>query len=495
MAELLARPGREIELALRPRRRARARPRAGLRPGHLRHQPERAPVRARPAARVQGGEPGAARWCSSAGSARWRRRSRRCAPGAFDYISKPFNIGQVKATVDRALAQAARRPVGERAPSARRPPPAGLIGRTAPMLDVYKQIAHAADATVAGAHHRRERDRQGAGGPRHPRARPAGARARSWRSTAARSPRRCSSRSCSATRAAPSPAPWRTRKGLFEQAHGGTIFLDEIGEMSPALQVKLLRALEEGEVRPVGASRAMKVDVRVVAATNGDLERRVAEQRFRQDLYYRLSVVVIRVPPLRERRADIPLLVAHFLRNACARAGRPASIAPAAIAALAALRLAGQRARAREHHRAARALQPRRRIDVADLPPAMRGAAPTPGSGCSQDLPSARRGRAALPAARARAVGATARAPRRCWASIGGRSTAWPSGSASISGRTSRAASSPGGPFSRRPPPSRRRRCRSPRASCRRSASRGCPGTRACMIGVTMMRYWSQRCR
>jgi two-component system response regulator HydG len=103
------------------------------------------------------------------------------------------------------------------------------------------------------------------------------------------------------------------RRGLFEEAHGGTLFLDEIGEVSPRLQAQLLRALQEGEILRMGESRPRRVDVRVIAATNRNLAREVREGRFREDLFYRLNVVQVRVPPLRERRADIPELVSHFL--------------------------------------------------------------------------------------------------------------------------------------------------------------------------------------
>ena len=113
----------------------------------------------------------------------------------------------------------------------------------------------------------------------------------------------------------------RTRDGLFQRAHKGTLFLDEIGEMSPGMQTKLLRALQEGEVRKVGSSEVERVDVRIIAATNRDLKTEVAEGRFREDLYYRLNVVAIRLPPLRERREDIEPLFQHFLAEACAEAG------------------------------------------------------------------------------------------------------------------------------------------------------------------------------
>ena len=112
------------------------------------------------------------------------------------------------------------------------------------------------------------------------------------------------------------------KKGLFELADGGTIFLDEIGETPPGMQVRLLRVLQDGEIRPLGGSETRKVDVRVIAATNRDLRAEVAERRFREDLFYRLRVVEIHLPPLRERRSDIPALAHRFLDHASAKMGR-----------------------------------------------------------------------------------------------------------------------------------------------------------------------------
>ncbi len=121
------------------------------------------------------------------------------------------------------------------------------------------------------------------------------------------------------------------RKGLFEAAHGGTIFLDEIGEMSPAMQVKLLRVLQERRVRPVGAHDEMAIDARVIAATNRDLKQMSDEGTFREDLFYRISVIPIHLPPLRERTDDIADLITHFVKKFCDQAGKNLTISPKAV--------------------------------------------------------------------------------------------------------------------------------------------------------------------
>ncbi len=126
-----------------------------------------------------------------------------------------------------------------------------------------------------------------------------------------------------------------TKKGLFEEAHKGTIFLDEIGELPLALQVKLLRVLQENEIRPVGSGQCLKIDARVIAATSRNLEKMVAEGIFREDLYYRLNVLPVEIPPLRERSEDIPLLCQHFIKQLNETLGRGVKgIAPSAMAAL-----------------------------------------------------------------------------------------------------------------------------------------------------------------
>ena len=116
----------------------------------------------------------------------------------------------------------------------------------------------------------------------------------------------------------------KQHKGDFEQAHGGTLFLDEIGDMSLSAQSKVLRALQENRITRVGGEKEIAVDVRVIAATNKNLREEIAARSFREDLYHRLSVIVIEVPPLRERTGDIPLLASHFLAGSCASMGRPA---------------------------------------------------------------------------------------------------------------------------------------------------------------------------
>ncbi len=123
----------------------------------------------------------------------------------------------------------------------------------------------------------------------------------------------------------------RERMGLWEEADGGTILLDEITETSPLFQVKLLRALQQGEIRRVGSNKTLKVDVRVIAATNRDIEEEVRQGRFRQDLMYRLNAVMVHLPPLRERVEDIPLLTAHFARQVRPADAPPITFSPAAI--------------------------------------------------------------------------------------------------------------------------------------------------------------------
>jgi DNA-binding NtrC family response regulator len=157
--------------------------------------------------------------------------------------------------------------------------------------------------------------------------------------------------------------------GLFRGANEGTIFLDEIAELSPGLQVKLLRVLQEMQVRPVGSTKAHPVDVRVIAATNRDLDRSIADGRFRQDLYYRLNVVRVSLPPLRTRREDIPALVNHFLRRYNRRFRRDVKgITPDALAALSAYDFPGNVRELENVVERAFAMGAREQITLTDLP-------------------------------------------------------------------------------------------------------------------------------
>jgi DNA-binding NtrC family response regulator len=160
-----------------------------------------------------------------------------------------------------------------------------------------------------------------------------------------------------------------TRQGRLEQAHKGTLFLDEIGTMSPALQAKLLRVLQEREFERVGDSHTIKIDVRVIAATHSDLARMVADGTFREDLFYRLNVIPVQLPPLRERREDIPLLVQHFLQKLAGEAGRgPVTISQDALRRLMACPWPGNiRQLENACERALAFSQGRSQIDVPDL--------------------------------------------------------------------------------------------------------------------------------
>lgn len=305
--------------------------------------------------------------------------------GAFDYISKPFIIAEVKRIVDRALSQSTR--TGE--PAAEIPPsPVGsLIGRTAPMLEVYKQIAHAADSSapvlIVGE--------SGSG-------KELVARAIHGHSKRGRDP--FVAINCGAIQdtlleselfghiRGSFTGAVSDHKGVFEQAGSGTVLLDEIGDTTPALQVRLLRVLEESEVRPVGAARSIRVSARVIAATNVPLEQTVTEGRFRQDLYYRLSVILIRVPPLRERRADIPLLISSFLEDACRRAGQRKTLSAEALEALMAHQWLGNVRELRNTIERLVASSRTSTLEAADLPPSVLAPRPSDQGQPFADLPT-----------------------------------------------------------------------------------------------------------
>jgi DNA-binding NtrC family response regulator len=242
--------------------------------------------------------------------------------GAFDYIEKPFDAEQLEQLVARALAQADREGRRSSVPAAGSRWQAAMIGDSRPMRLLRERIAQVAptDETVlicgesgtgkelvARCLHAASR-RQG--------------RALVSLNCPALSPQLLESELFGHERGAFTSAD-APRVGRFELAEGGTILLDEVSEIALGLQAKLLRVLQERTFERVGSSQSRNADVRVVATTNRDIQQAVSAGQFRQDLYYRLAVVPIVVPPLRERREDVPLLVRHFLREAAGRTQRP----------------------------------------------------------------------------------------------------------------------------------------------------------------------------
>lgn len=182
----------------------------------------------------------------------------------------------------------------------------------------------------------------------------------------------------------------QSKEGLLAIAKGGTIFLDEIGEMPVDLQAKLLRALQEKEIRPVGSTRRIPIEVRILAATNRDLEQAVAQGTFRRDLYFRLNVLNLRVPSLRERRGDIPLLVGHFLERLSRDAGRQYRLCDAAMKVLLAYDWPGNVRELENCLERACAISSANELQLTDLPSSMTGGnghAQTPTNGANKIVP------------------------------------------------------------------------------------------------------------
>src|SRR5438552_1728453 len=181
----------------------------------------------------------------------------------------------------------------------------------------------------------------------------------------------------------------RSKEGLLAIADGGTLFLDEIAELPVDLQAKLLRAIQEKEIRPVGSTRRVPINVRVLAATNRDLEQAVAQGAFRRDLYFRLNVLTLRIPPLRERRQDIPLLAAHFLERLSRASGQERSVSDEAMKALLAYDWLGNVRELENCLERACAFTTGPMIQVADLPSSIHsapGAMPTGGDGTTTKI-------------------------------------------------------------------------------------------------------------
>ncbi|MFO1475187.1 MAG: sigma-54 dependent transcriptional regulator [Verrucomicrobiota bacterium] len=244
--------------------------------------------------------------------------------GAFDYLEKPFKMDELKLSIQRALSYnaAISETVFLRKQLKKKYHFSQIVGNAPNMQEVFKMIERVADTEstilILG--------QSGTGKELVARA----LHFNSRRQHAPFIPINCSAlpetlleSELFGHRRGAFTGAINDKKGLFQEADGGTIFLDEVGSMSPMLQSRLLRVLQEREIRRVGDNLPIYVNVRVVAAANEPLEKRIAEGTFREDLYYRLNVIPIYLPPLRERREDIPLLVAHFLRNkSSGRSGR-----------------------------------------------------------------------------------------------------------------------------------------------------------------------------
>lgn len=250
--------------------------------------------------------------------------------GAFDYIAKPFELDRMLDAIRRAEQARAAQPEEEEEDEL---PETELVGSSPPMIEIYKVISRVAptDATVL------IEGETGTGKELVARMihgqSPRAAHPFVAVDCAGIPPTLLESELFGAVRGAYTGAD-RDRTGLFEAAHRGTVFLDEIGDIEAGFQLKLLRFLQEKEIRPVGAARPKPVDVRVIAATNRDLQRAVEEGKFRQDLWFRLNVVRIVLPPLRQRPGDVPLLAAHFLKKYNERYGMQARLLPDGLRAL-----------------------------------------------------------------------------------------------------------------------------------------------------------------